>query len=1126
MGEGGYVEEGAVYELSLLAFNEVIELESDRLKVVGFSEEARGRLLDESLLRDLALVGFVIISALVVITVQSGSLFIGLVGTLEVVLAIPVAIFFYTTVFGNTYFGILNVLSFFLLVGIGCDDVFVLADAWRQSAVLFTDSSLSKQEQYRARVHWALTSCGSSLFVTSSTTAVAFFGCIISSIPPLRAFGIFAAFVVVADYVLTITFLMAMLVVHEEYVAPVEKKICAILLPCQNRRRAKPQEAVVEDVTADGPTQESEGPAFRTVERYFLTTHSKLIQRGAPYILVLATIWVTASVISIFEIEAARGFTLGDMFPAWHNHNIADVLRRNLKSTQTATIAPHHLVWGMEEVDDFNVLEADRKQGEPYWGPPTYKKLIAWTQEEQAFFAKACSMLFERTDLVSLAGDFTCAILRVKRRLADDGEEFPTTPERFREAAKSEGWDLDGPTIFVVYGKVGFEADLSDLRADFAKWEDFMESVNEEAVYRGVPHLKGYQTSILWLFPMETAENFVSSFREALIVSLISAWFVLAICMRNWILATQTIVAMLAVVTQVLGLLVISGRKFGMIEALACSLLVGLAVDYLAHVAKGYTEAPPSWSPMRRCSYSLARVGISIMSGAFTTAIAGFFLLQCLLSFFSFFGFFLVGLVLLASFTTLVVFPSFLSLFGPVGDAGSCESRSAAPKSSEDDLGHINVAYERMGGPAGLDEPSSTDRRKSRAIGILCSPIFVVGVGVRSAVYFELFAARTDDCSEPPVIELFMDDEQLTDEITQYRCRVFEDLAKKDRCTYYATGFEFINKADDPKVVHHIIVQSLAKPHSSSCSFGCFDMPESISLVFGWAVGMGNVMLPEGTGIEMGGGSKNRILAMQMHYDNRERRAGLVDRGTGIRVLLTAEKPATEIINVLAGLTPLTDRMRIPVDMQDFLVSSKCRTSLLNPVTIYGYSLHAHIYGTKIIADVIRDGKVVFEIGREPSYSFDFQQFVYYKDINLPTLELRDGDLIRTRCWYDTRRSRYSFRESSLTTESNFHVALTQKDRSTILAHMQGGSRVNESLEVGGKLVSPDWTLDDHSPGDPSNASNPWNAHFRADAVGGGFGSGDEMCMSVLIMGHAKDVRDGGSCLVSDAETMPFAAEE
>ena len=37
-----------------------------------------------------------------------------------------------------------------------------------------------------------------------------------------------------------------------------------------------------------------------------------------------------------------------------------------------------------------------------------------------------------------------------------------------------------------------------------------------------------------------------------------------------------------------------------MIEALACALLVGLSVDYLAHLNNSYVEAPSTWSSVRR----------------------------------------------------------------------------------------------------------------------------------------------------------------------------------------------------------------------------------------------------------------------------------------------------------------------------------------------------------------------------------------------------------------------------------------------------------------------------------------------------------------------------------------------
>ena len=147
-----------------------------------------------------------------------------------------------------------------------------------------------------------------------------------------------------------------------------------------------------------------------------MTTHTKLIQKAAPCVLVLATIWATIAAIALFDIQPSRGFSIAEMFPPGHNGRLADELRRDLRSTQSKTTDTLNIVWGIKEVDDFKPLEADKDNGEPYWGPPTYKPLIEWKEAEQAFFAKACTMLFERTDLVAHAGEHTCAVLRVQRR--------------------------------------------------------------------------------------------------------------------------------------------------------------------------------------------------------------------------------------------------------------------------------------------------------------------------------------------------------------------------------------------------------------------------------------------------------------------------------------------------------------------------------------------------------------------------------------------------------------------------------------------------------------------------------------------------------------------------------------
>ena len=56
---------------------------------------------------------------------------------------------------------------------------------------------------------------GRAIFITSSTTAVAFFGNAFSEMMPIRAFGIFAGTIVPVNYVLVILFMPPTLIWYE-----------------------------------------------------------------------------------------------------------------------------------------------------------------------------------------------------------------------------------------------------------------------------------------------------------------------------------------------------------------------------------------------------------------------------------------------------------------------------------------------------------------------------------------------------------------------------------------------------------------------------------------------------------------------------------------------------------------------------------------------------------------------------------------------------------------------------------------------------------------------------------------------------------------------------------------------
>ena len=155
----------------------------------------------------MGLIAGVFIAAGVFTAIQIQSPMIAFMGLSLIMLANPVAIFFYTTVLGVRFFGMLNMLSLFLLIGIGCDDIFVLCDTWKQSRMVFqsrksassvTPAGLAAEleTELRERVYWTLSKASTALAITSSTTAVACFGCMVSSIGPLRFFGLYAGLVV------------------------------------------------------------------------------------------------------------------------------------------------------------------------------------------------------------------------------------------------------------------------------------------------------------------------------------------------------------------------------------------------------------------------------------------------------------------------------------------------------------------------------------------------------------------------------------------------------------------------------------------------------------------------------------------------------------------------------------------------------------------------------------------------------------------------------------------------------------------------------------------------------------------------------------------------------------------
>eukprot|EP00210_Caulerpa_lentillifera_P000448 g432.t1 len=113
----------------------------------------------------------------------------------------------------------------FLLIGLGLDDTYIIIGALNKVSVNLP---------YQQRVAFAISSAGSSIFVTSMTDLVAFLVGMFTNIPALKSFGFYASLGVFFDFFYQVTFFVAIVVFEakrEEYFNPPQNSESSNLAP-------------------------------------------------------------------------------------------------------------------------------------------------------------------------------------------------------------------------------------------------------------------------------------------------------------------------------------------------------------------------------------------------------------------------------------------------------------------------------------------------------------------------------------------------------------------------------------------------------------------------------------------------------------------------------------------------------------------------------------------------------------------------------------------------------------------------------------------------------------------------------------------------------------------------------
>eukprot|EP00401_Gymnodinium_catenatum_P002557 CAMPEP_0117615078 /NCGR_PEP_ID=MMETSP0784-20121206/84360_1 /TAXON_ID=39447 /ORGANISM="" /LENGTH=922 /DNA_ID=CAMNT_0005418815 /DNA_START=97 /DNA_END=2866 /DNA_ORIENTATION=- len=188
------------------------------------------------------------------------SFFMATTGMFQIMLSMPIAGLFYQGVFQVKFFQFLHVLSVFLVLGIGADDIFVFTDAWKKTAWMVQPSGpdgIYTHEELTKRIEIAYHRSSTAIGMTSFTTSMAFMSCSVSKVMPMRTNGWYAAICIVINFVAVATFTPTSIMIHHYLFAG--KRCC-----CPNPFSAPPSVGPARPLICSGATADSDAVKCRS----------------------------------------------------------------------------------------------------------------------------------------------------------------------------------------------------------------------------------------------------------------------------------------------------------------------------------------------------------------------------------------------------------------------------------------------------------------------------------------------------------------------------------------------------------------------------------------------------------------------------------------------------------------------------------------------------------------------------------------------------------------------------------------------------------------------------------------------------------------------------------------------
>ncbi|KAL6096254.1 disp1 [Pungitius sinensis] len=663
--------------------------------VTGIEFGIKHDLFQDYLLTDTVYPAIAIVIVLLVMCVYTRSVFITLMTIIAIISSLIVSYFLYRLVFNFEFFPFMNLTALIILVGIGADDAFVLCDVWNYTKFDKPHAELSETVGVTLQ-HAAL-----SMFVTSFTTAAAFYANYVSNITAIRCFGVYAGTAILVNYILMVTWLPAVVVLHERYLPS--------LFPCAKppEQQQQQQRGCCTRTFWAGLCQKANDCLFTVSEgsRIFFEKVLPCVVIKLRYLWLFWFLAITvggAYVVCVNPKMKLPSLELAEfqVFRSSHPFERYDAEYKKLFMFERV----HHgedlhmpitIIWGVLPVDN----------GDPL-NPKNKGKLMLdssfniASQASQQWILNFCQKLRNQSFVFqSEEQDFTsCFIETFKQWMENqDCEEasvypccsqstFPYRQEVFELCIKRAIMELDRSTNYHLDSKTpGPRFDINDtIRAIVLEFKStYLFTLAYEKMYHFYLEVDAWIAEELRHAPAGLSHGWFISNLEfydlqdslsggtlvAMALSVAVAFSVMLLTTWNVIISLYAILSIAGTIFVTVGSLVLLGWELNVLESVTISVAVGLSVDFAVHYGVAYRLAP---EPDRegKVIFSLSRMGSAIAMAALTTFVAGAMMMPSTVLAYTQLGTFMMLIMCISWAFATFFFQCMCRCLGPQGTCG------------------------------------------------------------------------------------------------------------------------------------------------------------------------------------------------------------------------------------------------------------------------------------------------------------------------------------------------------------------------------------------------------------------------------------------------------------------------